>query len=320
MSGFLKGGNFKPANLNNTEEKKESVPTPTIGGKAMPFGKKKLGGLMKKTINKPEETIEEDKKVEEVSTPQLPKKKLGGLKKKALEKAENNEEVVVETTEVVEEIKEEIKEETPVVEKEKVEEVVIEEEKPKKKATKKNTTKKTTKKEEVEDTVTVVDESEKASLSEAEEIMNPIVAPTTEEWEEEKANVLAALKKIKVEQDMNMVQVKTLLAEIDDIKQELLNRTHDVETVYDGTKKNFEAVKTLAIAKSKASNAEGRKAEAIIACRNYVVPSGQVVNLEAYMLLTEEKYKFYQKIMELIDFKKFSLVNYNNALKIESRE
>lgn len=169
-------------------------------------------------------------------------------------------------------------------------------------------------------TVNSVDESKRISIEEMDAVMRPIVAPTTELWEQEKKDILAALDNIKVEQDMTMSQVKSALAELDDLKFEVLPKQHDAETLYDGTKQNYDTVKAIAIAKGSGTNAEARKAEGILACQNYVTPSGQVVDLHQYMLLIEERNKFYQKINEGINFKKYSLVNYNNALKIESKE
>lgn len=169
-------------------------------------------------------------------------------------------------------------------------------------------------------TVNSVDESKRVSIEEMDTVMRPIVAPTTELWEQEKKDILAALDNIKVEQDMTMNQVKSALAELDDLKFEVLPKQHDAETLYDGTKQNYDTVKAIAIAKGSGTNAEARKAEGILACQNYVTPSGQVVDLHQYMLLIEERNKFYQKINEGINFKKYSLVNYNNALKIESKE
>lgn len=309
MSGFLKGGRFKPTSA-NTEEKKETIAMPTIGGKPSPFGKKKLGGLTKKITK--EETSEVSTQEESNIEPTLKpiKKKLGGLTKKTVteEEVTNKEEVKKEeTTEEVKEIKEEIVETTKEVIKET----------PKKKSTRK-ATKKATEKKEVE--TPEVDETRRVSIEEMDEVMRPIVAPTTKEWEEEKANVLEALNKIKIEQDMTMPQVKSVLSELDYVRQELIAKQHDAETMYDGTKKNYDAVKALAIAHGSATNAEGRKAEGILACKNYVTPNGDVVDLDVYMLIIEEKHKFYQKMMEQIDFKKYSLVNYNNALKLENRE
>jgi hypothetical protein len=204
--------------------------------------------------------------------------------------------------------------------KETVVEEVKEEVKPKKTTTKKKTTKK---KVEVNEAAVVeevaVDESNRASLEEMDSIMRQIVAPTTELWEQEKKDVLDALNNIKVEQDMTMSQVKSCLANLDELNFEILPKLHDSETMYDGTKQNYDTVKAIAIAKGSGGNAEARKAEGILACKNFVTPSGKTVDLHQYMLIIEERYKFYQKIIDGINFKKYSLVNYNNALKVESK-
>ena len=146
--------------------------------------------------------------------------------------------------------------------------------------------------------------------------MRPIVAPTTEAWEQEKKDVNEALGKIKVKQDMTVDEIKHALAELDDFNFEVLMKQQDAETMYTGTKQNYEAVKAFAIANASSSNSDGRKAEAILACQNYSTPTGEIINLNEYMLLIEERYKFYQKIIQCIDFKKYSLLNYNNALRI----
>lgn len=335
---FLKGGKFKPSGVETTTTTTTTTSEATKPtAKPSPFGKKKLGGL-----NKPATTIKEepkeldlDNQQEELhaeepkastTKPKLGGKKLGGgLKKK--EEASVEEEVPVEEKKVVEETTE-TEEETQVknnvaveAEKTKVEEV--KEETPKKTTKKKSSSKKktaTTDTDAATITMPVVDESKRISIEEMDTVMRPIVAPTTELWETEKRDVLAALDAIKVGQDMTMTQVKNALAELDNLKFEVLPKCHDAETLYDGTKKNFETVKALAISRGNASNAEARKAEGILACQNFVTPSGAVVDLNQYMLLIEERNKFYQKIVEGINFKKYSLVNYNTALKIEAKE
>ncbi len=192
-------------------------------------------------------------------------------------------------------------------------------EKPKKKTTRKSSkTKKEDNKTEQQVLKAIeVDETKRVPLEEIDAIMRPIVAPTTERWEQEKKDVLEALNAIKVEQDMNMSQVKSCLSELDELKFEILPKQHDAETMYDGTKQNYDTVKAVAIANGSGSNAEARKAEGILACQNFVTPTGAVVDLHQYMLLIEERYKFYEKISDGVNFKKYSLVNYNNAIKAE---
>lgn len=166
-----------------------------------------------------------------------------------------------------------------------------------------------------------IDETKRiTSLEEIDALMRPVIAPTATVWEQEKKEVLDALNAIKVDQDMSMAQVKTLLSEIDNIRHEIMPRQHDADTAYDGHKKTVETLKAMAIANSSATNNEGRKAAAILACKNHVMPSGEVVDLDVYGLLLEEKHKFYLKVVEMIDFKKYSLVNYNNILKMEANQ
>lgn len=327
MSSFLKGGSFKPLS------KKEDTST-TTKKTASPFLKKKtLGGLTKKKEEPVKEEIIEEKEVkeekEEVSTKTVgktlnPKKKLTlGAKKETPVVEDKTEVKEVELKEEVKKVKEETVKETET----KPETVTKEEPEPQekvtkkstKKTTKKNTSKKTEEKESVELTVPEVDESRRVSIEEMDEIMRPIVAPTTASWEEEKKSVLEALEKIKVEQDMPMTQVKSCLSELDALKFEILAKQHDAETNYDGTKQNYDTVKAIAIANGNGTNAETRKAIGILACKNYTTPTGQVVDLNQYMLLIEERHKFYQKVVEIIDFKRYSLVNYNEALKIEAK-
>lgn len=306
------------------EEVKESKPTSALGKKTL--GTKKLGGIGKKTLSKKPES-EPKEEVKEETTEELkfekaeaPKKTLGTKKlgKKTLSVKE-------EVSEPKEEIKEETKEAEPVVE-EKTEETVVEvKEEIKEKTTPKKSAKSRKRKSEAEAKETEivnsleVDETKRVTLPEMDTVMRPIVAPTTELWEQEKKDVLEALDDIKVEQDMEMSQVKTCLANLDDLNFEILPKLHDAETMYDGTKQNYDTVKAVAISKGSATNAEGRKAEGIIACQNFVTPTGAVVDLHQYMLLIEERYKFYQKVADGISFKKYSLVNYNNALKVESK-
>ena len=300
--------------------------TPKLGAT---LGAKKLGGGMKLNTQPKEIDLEAAP-----SKPSLGAKKLGGagLGKKLTAKSQKTiEEPVVEQEEVIEEkpaikkleIKEETEditvEESPIQEQE--EEIKVEEEEtPKKKTTTKKKTSSSKKKAEEQIVAELeVDESKRVGLEEMDTIMRPIVAPTTESWEQEKKDVLDALNNIVVEQDMTMGQVKNCLADLDELNFEILPKLHDAETMYDGTKQNYDTVKSIAISRGNATNAEGRKAEGIIACQNFVTPSGAVVDLHQYMLLIEERYKFYQKIVDGINFKKYSLVNYNNALKVESK-
>ena len=333
MSGFLKGGKFgKPM---TTETTTGTIPaTP----KTTPFGKKKLGGLKPK-VEEPNEVVIEEKEKEEAPVAAKPKlgakKKLGGLKATPPAPTKEEEDEIARQEDLIAEaalcgdnvanaeieepneisIEEESKEEEPVEKETKVEE------KPKKKSRKKAAAKETAETNNTATiTVPVVDESKRISIEEMDLVMRPIVAPTTELWEQEKKDVLEALDNIKVEQDMTMTQVKNALAELDELRFEILPKQHDAETMYDGTKQNYDTVKAIAISNGTATNAEGRKAEGILACQNYVTPSGEVVDLHQYMLLIEERNKFYQKIVDGINFKKYSLVNYNNALKIESKD
>lgn len=284
------------------------------------LGTKKLGGGLgkklttKKPLEPKTETVEtetKEPKIEVKAPKKLESVTEGGLTFDKVEELPTNEEFVEETK--AEEVKEEVKAEEP---------KEVEAEKPKKTTKKKTASKKKADTKKEEDKIIAeleVDESKRVSLQEMDSIMRPIVAPTTESWEQEKKDVLDALNNIKVEQDMTMGQVKNCLADLDELNFEILPKLHDAETMYDGTKQNYDTVKAIAIAKGNATNAEGRKAEGILACQNFITPSGAVVDLHQYMLLIEERYKFYQKIVDGINFKKYSLVNYNNALKVESK-
>lgn len=309
---------------------------------ASSIGTKPLGGSLLKKKNEPqeielneevsEEVIEKEvvEEVQPTSKPKLGAKK--SLVKKSIE--EIKEKVEVEMSEPSEkeiQFEEVTKVEPAIVINEddsvtiNAETVEIKEEQPKeeKKTTKKKTSKRNNKAKQEEKSeqqvlnTVEVDETKRVSLEEMDSIMRPIVAPTTALWEQEKKDVLEALNAIKVEQDMNMAQVKSCLSELDELKFEILPKQHDAETMYDGTKQNYDTVKAIAIANGSGSNAEARKAEGILACQNFVTPSGEVVDLHQYMLLIEERYKFYEKIAEGVNFKKYSLVNYNNAIKAE---
>ena len=325
-----------------TETKEEETKTTVVKPATLGGTKKLGGGLGKKlTAKKPTETIEEVKEIDktedntvsesgltfdkvegDVAFEAKTTKKPSRLQVKA--KAETKEEVHPEVT-VTEEEAEEVKvEETT----ETVEDVVEEvKEEPKAATNKKSSKSKSKAKKKAENKINEekiiaeleIDETKRVSLQEMDAIMRPIVAPTTESWEQEKKDVLEALNNIKVEQDMTMGQVKNCLADLDELNFEILPKLHDAETMYDGTKQNYDTVKAIAIAKGNATNAEGRKAEGILACQNFITPSGAVVDLHQYMLLIEERYKFYQKIVDGVNFKKYSLVNYNNALKVESK-
>ena len=344
-------------NIDKQKEETASNTVPKLGGikksplKTNGLGKpavnSKPGSLLKKKAEPKEldlessqtqETAEEIKKpINSTKKPVLGKKLLGA--KKEVENKEEVQEIKEEIKETIEEVDkvdepihfekpqqkeviEQVEEETVPTE---VEETEVEEveEAPKKTTTKKKaaskkaTTKAVKKETATEVQIPQVDETKRVSLDEMDAIMRPIVAPTTELWEQEKKDILEALNAIKVEQDMNMSQVKTCLSDLDELKFEILPRQHDAETMYDGTKQNYDTVKAVAIAKGSGSNAEARKAEGILACQNFVTPSGAVVDLHQYMLLIEERYKFYEKISEGVNFKKYSLVNYNNAIKAE---
>lgn len=318
------GGGLKTNLTTQAKEPKEIDLEPQAETTAKPvLATKKLGGGLGKklTAKKPLETttVKEEVKAEDTVT-------VDGI---TFDKVENADLELDKAPTVEPEV---VQEETPVVvEEEKetvetVEEEVIEEAPKKKTSTNNkkkssNNKKKTDNKKSEEEILKSleVDESKRVSLTEMDSIMRPIVAPTTESWEQEKKDVLDALNNIKVEQDMTMGQVKNCLADLDELNFEILPKLHDAETMYDGTKQNYDTVKAIAIAKGSATNAEGRKAEGILACQNFVTPSGAVVDLHQYMLLIEERYKFYQKIVDGINFKKYSLVNYNNALKVENK-
>lgn len=329
-AGFLKNrGKFAPINKTNTETETTDNNTSTeeTTTKVSPFAKKKLGTLNKKIIKDKEETkeetidnteteVKEKEKVTPSIKPSLNSKKKLGIKKE-VETKEVKDENTDDTNKIADEEKTINNEET--TEKE-IEETEVTKEEPNeptpvKKQTRKRSSKKTT-----STTSTVqapeIDESKRVTLEEAEALMRPIVAPTTEAWEQEKKDVNEALGKIKVKQDMTVDEIKHALAELDDFNFEVLMKQQDAETMYTGTKQNYEAVKAFAIANASSSNSDGRKAEAILACQNYSTPTGEIINLNEYMLLIEERYKFYQKIIQCIDFKKYSLLNYNNALRI----
>ena len=183
--------------------------------KATPFGKKKLGGLKPK-VEEPNEVVIEEKEKEEAPVAAKPKlgakKKLGGLKatppaptKEEEDEIARQEDLIAEAalcgddigiTEIEEpneiSIEEESKEEEPVEKETKVEE------KPKKKSRKKAAAKETAETNNTATiTVPVVDESKRISIEEMDLVMRPIVAPTTELWEQEKKDVLEALDNIK---------------------------------------------------------------------------------------------------------------------------
>lgn len=311
------GGGLKTNLTTQPKEVDLEAKTETTATTIKPtLGAKKLGGgLGKKLTTKkplePKTETTEESKIEVKAPKKLESVTEDGLTFDKVEELPTNEEFVEETK--AEEVKEEVKTEEP---------KEVEAEKPKKTTKKKTASKKKADAKKEEDKIIAeleVDESKRVSLQEMDSIMRPIVAPTTESWEQEKKDVLDALNNIKVEQDMTMGQVKNCLADLDELNFEILPKLHDAETMYDGTKQNYDTVKAIAIAKGNATNAEGRKAEGILACQNFITPSGAVVDLHQYMLLIEERYKFYQKIVDGINFKKYSLVNYNNALKVESK-
>lgn len=284
------------------EEVKEEIKEET-----KPAAKPKLGAK-KSLIKKIEEKPLTEEQVQSAQEDMACEAMLGASEEEIIEHQKELEEAAKEEIDVThcpdEEVKEEPKEEKKTTSK--------------KKTSRRNTKAKQEDKVEQQVLNTVeVDETKRVSLEEMDSIMRPIVAPTTALWEQEKKDVLEALNAIKVEQDMNMSQVKSCLSELDELKFEILPKQHDAETMYDGTKQNYDTVKAIAIANGSGSNAEARKAEGILACQNFVTPSGEVVDLHQYMLLIEERYKFYEKIAEGVNFKKYSLVNYNNAIKAE---
>lgn len=334
---FLKKTTFAKPEATETEKPKLGASTsPKLGSlsksplKTGGLGKAPAKSLLKKKAEPQEIDLEDVVTEENLVQPVKPqsKPKIGaGLAKKATPVEEDTEiDAVLEDSETENDVIK-FEEVTPEAEPQEIE---LEVEEPKKeikeekKTTKKTTTKRTSKakKEETKTEQQVlkalaVDETKRVPLEEIDAIMRPIVAPTTERWEQEKKDVLEALNAIKVEQDMNMSQVKSCLSELDELKFEILPKQHDAETMYDGTKQNYDTVKAVAIANGSGSNAEARKAEGILACQNFVTPTGAVVDLHQYMLLIEERYKFYEKIVDGVNFKKYSLVNYNNAIKAE---
>lgn len=346
---FLKKTTFAKPETTTVEKPKLGTPTgPKLGG--LNKSPLKTGGLNKapaksllKKKTEPQEldlekenTTTEEKIVQPIKPETKPKIGAGLTKKTKLAKEEEpvQEDMAIDSILEDSEAEEDVIkfEESPKeIELEKTEENKGEadnketkskksaDEKPKKKTTRKSSkTKKEDNKTEQQVLKAIeVDETKRVPLEEIDAIMRPIVAPTTERWEQEKKDVLEALNAIKVEQDMNMSQVKSCLSELDELKFEILPKQHDAETMYDGTKQNYDTVKAVAIANGSGSNAEARKAEGILACQNFVTPTGAVVDLHQYMLLIEERYKFYEKISDGVNFKKYSLVNYNNAIKAE---
>lgn len=330
MASFLKKTSFNKPEVETSGPKlgtlgKSPLKTSTLGKSSAIKTNPGLGGsLLKKKAEPKEIDIDSEVKEETKATP-AKKPLLGGkksLSQKLNEKPLTEEQIQsAEEDMVVESIQGASEEEVMQFQEETA--PVEEEPKEEKKVTRKKTAKRNTKakqEDKVEKQVlnTIeVDETKRVSLEEMDQIMRPIVAPTTALWEQEKKDVLEALNNIKVEQDMNMAQVKSCLSELDELKFEILPKQHDAETMYDGTKQNYDTVKAIAIANGSGTNAEARKAEGILACQNFVTPSGEVVDLHKYMLLIEERYKFYEKIAEGVNFKKYSLVNYNNAIKAE---
>lgn len=333
----------KTSKLKPLGAKSEPKETTNTGG-IKPLGKLNKGGLKKLKSDEPKEEVKEEKQEEVKEEPKKPLNKLNkvgkvGIKKKVapktieLEDEEENKNELTEEQLIAKQedeaaeamlgaSEEEMKEYQESLEEKTEPKEEVKEEKKEEPKTKAKTTRSKTKKKDTETKVTKsleVDESKRVSIEEMDEIMRPIVAPTTEVWEQEKKDVLDALNNIKVEQDMEMTQVKSCLADLDDLNFEVLPKLHDAETMYDGTKQNYETVKAVAIANGSGGNAESRKAEGILACKNFTTPTGAVVDLQQYMLLIEERYKFYQKIADGVNFKKYSLVNYNNALKVESK-
>lgn len=298
LGGSLLKKKAEPKEVDLETEVKEEIKTEE---KIKPGNKPKLGGVKKSlSMNLKDNVITEDKLAPEIKTAKEELKNMG--EKQDIHTNENGE-VFINAATV------EVKEETPPVEE--------------KKTSKKKTSKKSTKAKKEEKTeqqilkAVEIDETKKVPLEQIDQIMRPIVAPTTELWEQEKKDVLEALNNIKVEQDMNMTQVKSCLSELDELKFEILPKQHDAETMYDGTKQNYDTVKAVAIANGSGANSEARKAEGILACQNFATPTGEIVDLHQYMLLIEERYKFYEKVSNGVNFKKYSLVNYNNAIKAE---
>lgn len=300
LGGSLLKKKAEPKEVNLEAEIKEEIKAEE---KIKPGNKPKLGGV-KKTLGKKKEELKEVELTEEesqqVQEDMLMESMQGAPEEEVIKFQEESQPKEVEI--------EEPKDEKPVEEK---------------KTSKKKTTRKSTKAKKEEKTeqqilkVVEVDETKKVPLEQIDQIMRPIVAPTTELWEQEKKDVLEALNNIKVEQDMNMTQVKSCLSELDELKFEILPKQHDAETMYDGTKQNYDTVKAVAIANGSGTNSEARKAEGILACQNFATPTGEIVDLHQYMLLIEERYKFYEKVSNGVNFKKYSLVNYNNAIKAE---
>lgn len=359
MNSFLKGGSFKPLSKENkdadskislgglgkdkpkkslslglkkpNQEKEQTEGVNTLGKKLSLGNKLKLS---KEGDNKDGQTdsknnllhIEEDdrKTIEPIVTETVTEIIEPNAEEVKQETLEIKEEIKSEVKEEIkQEIKEEVKEEVKEDIEEKVKEEVKTENKPKsKRGSKSSANKKKKKEESVEEQISyeLPEEVEPpVSLEEAEEALLPIVAPTTKEWEEEKASVLKALDCIKISQDMTMTQVKSCLAELDNFNFEIFPKLHHAETLYDGTKQNIEYIKAMAISQCKATNAESRKMAGIIACKNYVTPDGVRVDFNQYMLIIEEKFKFYSKVKSIIEFKKYSLLNYNDALKIQNK-
>lgn len=320
-----KFGGIKPVTSTvQTEITETSTATP----RPNPFAKKGLGKSSLLANKKPSLKKEEAKEVQEpveITPPATPKKVLGAKKnllaKKEVaespEQTEAAEDMVAEANlgrdeaEIQAETEEIDITHSPEVEEEVSE--VKEEEKPKSKKTTRNRKKK----EPVESGLLdpQVDEKDRITLEEMDEIMRPIVAPTTAIWEQEKRDIREAMDKIKVQQNMDTVAVKACLSELDFLYSTIEPRLHEAKTVCRGTKESVEQVEIMS--KVTGSNADERKANAIIACKNYTTPSGAVVNLYEYLHLITEKYDFYHDKMKEIDFKRSLLISYNSMLKIE---
>ena len=324
----------QPKELDLDKQEELHAEEPVAPTKKPKLGAKKTlgGGLKKKQeeVKEAEEVLAEVQTADEIPVEEVKEEEITLTPEQEAEIA-SKEDAIAEAEfcgDVTDNVStEEVAEETPVVEEESV-----------KKTTKKaSTTKKRTTSKKKTDTaidsdgltvtgvlatnVSVVDETKRVtSLEEIDILMRPVIAPTTPAWEKEKREVLDALNSVKVEQDMTMPQVRTLLAELDNVKFEILQKRDDAENSYDGLKRQIEAVQAIAISNSGATNNEGRKAAAILACKNHVRENGAVVDLDMYMLLVQQRHKFYLKVIEMIEFRKYSLVNYNNALRLEANQ
>lgn len=288
---------------------------PTVGG-----GVKKPSPVPKKPnplVKPPVKPVEKKEEVKEDIVEELDAKEIDLNVNPEPKQEEVKEEVTKDAP--VEEVKEEkVEEKKPVVEET---EAPKEEKEPEVKEEKKTTSRKSSRsKKKEESTIEKKDDLPKADIDRIEDYMTPVVLPTIETWEEEKAEINEVMATLEIDADMNPAVAKVLLADMATAYGSVNKKLTHYKTQYENLTGKDGIIECVKAIHGQGKNAEERKYAATHACMNYCKPGEkEAVNLFEYEYLVRERFYFYENTMRELEFKRQLLITFNGMLNAESR-